>query len=168
VVINAPTDEECTKAGVPQSCGAEDTAQRGDNASEVPYMGALSWAPTDAATDDDIRRMVARADEDLTLEEAAQLATLLTDNRDVFAPSLTHPGQANHAPHEIDVQGHRPVKSHPRRASPKEMVVQSTEISKMLSAGVVRPSKGPWASPVVLVTKKDGTTRFCVDYWVLN
>jgi len=48
------------------------------------------------------------------------------------------------------------------------MVVQSTEISKMLAASVIQPSKGPWASPVVLVTKKDRTTRFCVDYQVLN
>src|SRR3989344_309278 len=38
----------------------------------------------------------------------------------------------------------------------------------MSDTGVVRPSCSPWASPVVLVTKKDGSTRFCIDYHSLN
>ncbi len=38
----------------------------------------------------------------------------------------------------------------------------------MLHQGVIQPSKSPWVSPIFLVTKRDGTTRFCVYYRKLN
>ena len=47
----------------------------------------------------------------------------------------------------------------------KEVALQ---LKKMQEAGVVQPSSSPWSSPVVMVQKRDGTHRFCIDYWELN
>ena len=42
------------------------------------------------------------------------------------------------------------------------------QVQQMPSSNVIRPSNSPWASPVVMVWKKDGSLRFCVDFRQLN
>ena len=42
------------------------------------------------------------------------------------------------------------------------------EVDKMLAADVIRPSYSPWRSPVVIIPKKDGSKRFCVDFRKVN
>ena len=61
-----------------------------------------------------------------------------------------------------------PIHARPYSYSAKERVIIQTEIAKYLQAGIIKESTSPWSSPVVLVTKKDGTIRFCVDYRRLN
>ena len=64
--------------------------------------------------------------------------------------------------------GARPHREIPRRTGPSMRKRIAEEIQKMLHAGVVEPATSEWASPVVLLSKKDGSLRFCVDYRRLN
>lgn len=78
-------------------------------------------------------------------------------------------GEINTTEHYIDlVPDARPFATPPYAAGPKLRQVQADEVDRMLRAGVIEPAQSPWASPVVLVPKPDGSLRFCVDYRRLN
>src|SRR4051812_27383444 len=62
----------------------------------------------------------------------------------------------------------RPINVAPYWLGPIEKQKVAEEIKVMQENDIIRPSRSPWAAPVVLVTKKDGTIRFCVDYRKIN
>lgn len=64
--------------------------------------------------------------------------------------------------------GTTPVNCRPYRYSPQQKDEIEKQVEAMLKVGVIVPSLSPFASPVLLVKKKDGTWRFCVDYRKLN
>ena len=60
------------------------------------------------------------------------------------------------------------MKARPRHWDPERNRMTKNEIDKMLKNDVIRPSRSPWASPVVLVGKPDGSCRFAIDYRRVN
>jgi hypothetical protein len=163
-----------TQVGVAEPLGGPTVLPAFEEGEAGPIPERFEWEPTPTAseapagiTDKELSDLLGRADPDLTEDQRRQLRELLCRNADLFCAKLT-PGQSLALPHEIDTQGHRPIKRHPYRSSMKEKGVLEEEVRKMLDAGVVRQSNSPWSFPVVLVIKKDGSRRFCVDYRDLN
>jgi hypothetical protein len=64
--------------------------------------------------------------------------------------------------------GSRPVNLRPYRYNPEQKDEIENQIAEMLRQGIIRFSTSPFASPVLLVQKKDGTWRFCIDFCYLN
>ena len=106
--------------------------------------------------------------EDLTQRQREELAAAIYEHRDVFSSGPTDMGRTGLVKHTIDTGDQRPVRLPPRRLPIAKQEIEREEVQKMLDRGVIKPCQSSWANPAVLVTKKDGTTRFCVDYRKLN
>lgn len=105
---------------------------------------------------------------DLPPNQKQQLTDLLANFCDCFSTS-SKVRQTPVAKHRIIVdETTKPVHQHPYRVSYKEREAIRSQVKEMLRDDVIQPSTSPWASPVVLVEKKDKTLRFCVDYRKLN
>nr|XP_034194962.1 uncharacterized protein LOC117611144 [Osmia lignaria] len=70
--------------------------------------------------------------------------------------------------HEIRLEETTPIKQRYRPRNPAMQKLIDEEVEKMLTDGVIQPSSSPWSSPIVMVKKKDGKYRFCVDFRKLN
>ncbi len=77
-------------------------------------------------------------------------------------------GRTDVLQHQIYTHHQIPIKQRPYRMSPSKQVIVNQQLQKMLETGIVELSQSGWSSPVVLVPKKNGPLRFCVDYRKLN
>jgi hypothetical protein len=104
------------------------------------------------------------------LEERWQkaLKALLLKRIRTFASSNRDLGRTALVEHDIDTGDCPPIRQPARRPPITQQPVVEQHVKDMLEAGVIEPVQSPWAAPVVLVQKKDGSVRFCVDYRRLN
>ncbi len=95
-------------------------------------------------------------------------AALLVNYQDVFARCSEDLGRSNRVEHRINTGDANPIRQPPRRQPLGKREIEKNEVNKMLHRGVIEPSNSAWASPVVLIQKKDNSTRFCIDFRRLN
>ena len=101
----------------------------------------------------------------LSPEDKKSLLNTLLSFPDVFSNSLGHTSVALH---NIDTGNSPPIRQYPRRLPYHHRAEVDKQVNDMLSQGAIQPSTSPWSSPIVLVKKKDGSYRFCIDYRKLN
>lgn len=133
----------------------------------VALITAIPPKLTIPSCEGDLVDLVGKAVQNAQLETKEKLRLLeqLQQNSDVCTNKLGHTKLLNH---QIFLTEDVPVKSKPYRVSPSKMKIVQELVEEMLTVGVIEPSSSPWASPVVLVPKKTGGVRFCVDYRKLN
>ena len=101
------------------------------------------------------------------LSPLQQLSDLFKEFSDVFSQGEDDLGCTPLLEHTIET--HRPPLRQPyRRQNPAVRREEMAQVQQMLASNVIRPSNSPWALPVVMVKKKDGSLRFCVDFRQLN
>ena len=92
---------------------------------------------------------------------------LLLEELDTFAKSQEDLGTTDVDSHRMEMASSGPVKRSRRLPLAQHQVVRD-DLDRMLKLDVIEPSRSSWASPIVLVAKKDGSIRFCVDYRLVN
>ena len=101
------------------------------------------------------------------LQQQLLLNELFKEFQDVFSQGDDDLGNTPLLEHGIETHG-PPLRQPYRRQNLAVRREEMTQVQQMLSSNVIRPSNSPWASPVVMVRKKDGSLRFCVDFRQLN
>ena len=115
-----------------------------------------------------LRDLYQRATRGLDAAGKRKVADLLCRFKDTFSKDEWDIGLTDLTEHEIPTGDAAPVKQAPRRVPLAHAADEKKAIDDLKAKGVIRDSVSPWASPIVLVSKKDGGVRPCVDYRKVN
>ena len=105
---------------------------------------------------------------DGTTAQRRQLMELLKRHKGVFSKGDDDLGFCDIVRHQIKTTDENPINQAYRSIPPRHYEEVKQHLHKLLNAGVIKESYSPYAAPIVLVRKKDGSLRLCVDYRRLN
>ena len=97
-------------------------------------------------------------------DQQAMMKRFLQGNKGIFANELSNLGLTSKVEHHINTGNAAPIKQSPRRLPHALKQVVDTQVKQMLETDVKEPSNSPWASPIVLIKKRDGSWKFCIDF----
>ncbi|XP_038574937.1 uncharacterized protein LOC119902683 [Micropterus salmoides] len=97
-----------------------------------------------------------------------RLRQKLSERSHVFSVHEWDVGLAKGVEHTIRLSDARPFRERSRRLAPGDIEDVRKHLQELLRAGIIKESRSPYASPIVIVRKKNGTIRMCIDYRFLN
>jgi transposase InsO family protein len=115
-----------------------------------------------------LQSLLERSAKELNAQEKEVLEHFLCQYADVFAKSDLDLGNFTAVQHRIDTGDAKPIRHRMRRTPLGFEDEEEKHLAAMLQANVIQPSKSEWAAAPVLVRKKDGSVRYCIDYRGLN
>ena len=101
-------------------------------------------------------------------QQIEPLLELLQREKDLFVENVSQIRTAVDVEHEIKLFDDTPIKQKPYPTSATERELIRQQVREMLANDFIQESQSPFSSPVVMIKKKDGTQRFCIDYRKLN
>ena len=127
---------------------------------------------TDEPSSERIEKLFSKIDlsgaDDWSEESRSKLRSLFVKYHGIFALEDLELGRTNIVKHKIVLEDPKPFCERYRRIPPHQYQEVKEHLKQMLEIGAIRKSNSPWASAVVLVRKKDGALRFCIDLRKLN
>jgi hypothetical protein len=122
--------------------------------------GHIDWTPSDSTFKPELSH--------LTAEQAKEIVKIIDEFIKTFASTLEQLGNCSLQTHKIRTIYENPIRVPSYRYSAKEREVLKEEMSKLLKAGIIRESRSSYSFPVIIIKKKDGSWRICIDYRKLN
>lgn len=107
-------------------------------------------------------------DSPLPMSWKERISKLLNSMPEVFSLHDLDYGSTEKVKHQIKLSDSTPFKHRARPIHPQDIDAVRKHLQELLEAGVIRESESPFASPIVVVRKKDGTVRLCIDFRKLN
>ena len=104
----------------------------------------------------------------MTEAEKDKVDELLRDYDDIFSKSTYDMGRTHLVEHSIDTGDHRPIRQPLRRHPMAHLDEIDQQVNDLLENDFIEPAASPWAANIVLVRKKDGSHKLCVDYRAVN
>ena len=111
---------------------------------------------------------IPKCEGEITEDKIDCVKGLMADYQDIFSKSDIDVGHSTSVKHRIDLYDETPFKQRHRRIPPAMLDEVRDHIQQQLSAGIIRKSHSPYSSNIVLVRKKNGQLRICIDYRQLN
>ncbi|KAL1272916.1 hypothetical protein QQF64_028778 [Cirrhinus molitorella] len=151
-----------------------DLSFTGDSPTPLPhtptdlYPGVATQPYSEPVSSLALREMWLKNREGLDESQQEQFWDLLVEFQHCFAFGEGDVGQTHLAQHEIETGDAMPIRLRPRRLPFARQDAADKALLDMQRAGIIEPSESAWAAPVVMVPKKGGQWRFCVDYRRLN
>jgi len=97
-----------------------------------------------------------------------KIERLVQNNRNIFAQKDTELGKTQTVEMRLDTGNHEPIKQKLYRIPITQRKVVDEAIDQLRQAKIIERSRSPWCFPLLLVKKKDDSTRVCVDFRALN
>ena len=163
-LLNAGNNPVVLKKGMKVAC----MSQLHEDCTTQNISAVTGHIPLSQGDQEALWSMVCKGGDHLNDGEKELLFHLLMEYADVFAFNSGQIGRTSILKHRIDTGNTPPVHLLPRRIPQSHREEMAKLVKDMLEQGAIQQSDSPWSSPMVLVKKKDGSGRFCVDYRKVN
>ena len=144
------------------------TAVKFEEQETEPNISTIQSEPKEQNKDTPEEKLTAFNLDHIQEYQQKTLKDALFRNIDIFVHRDTDLTTTNVTEMRINTGNHPPTYQQPRRPPLVYRSELERQIQEMLDANVIRRSNSPWMSPVILVPKKDGSIRLCVDFRKLN
>lgn len=146
------------KGGPIELIGGENTGQSGIN------VNAIDIIDTEEEGDKHLKEIFNMSQASLEVTNA--MIEILKRFKSLWDKDCK--GLCKFTSHSIKLSTNRPIVSRPRPLTLEQQKIIDNELTEMINSNIIRPSNSPYSSEVVLVRKKDGPWRFCIDFRLLN